>query len=163
MLYNHIQAKKVYHCQELNRQIKEKSKGCLIFDSIGEYKVFLELSNYKDKLILEIHKNIQYSPVHYWALDFKIIFKKREYLESICNRFSVVPYNNFIFIEYKGILDKNFIRKLDTPIGDLIKSTIFVSKELSGFSFYDRNEDKVIAYPLYSFDLFCSFWRESLK
>ncbi len=159
MQYKNIKALKVYYDLGLRTKVEKGTKGAVCFDSESEFSLFRFLSEFSSNYTIDIHKNVYYSDLA-WKVDFTLKFRDRYKLLQVCKKFKLVPKANKIYIEYKGILDKNFRIKIENfNFNQVCQSTIFISKELLGFSIYDSMSEKVVTYPIYSFNLFKKFWR----
>jgi hypothetical protein len=143
----------IFKGEKLPQYIK-KNKELWIFHSNSEFLLFELLRDYCLKYNLQLNRQINFK----CGIDFnwKIDFSIKGLSNSIANRLELIPYNNTIYIEFKGKFDENFRKKQNyifENLNILNRSLLLVSNQTCSYGYHSKTLNKFFTKPVYSLAL----------
>lgn len=150
----------------------EREQTC--FDSTSEFKLYLLLEEYLpgDRFVIECHPTLNVGETS-WNIDFRVSVNNDDFdgkatLANIINAIQYTDYRSLsqIFIEYKGLQDDNFIKKMSSiactaPL--FTKSIILVSSKIGAFGCYDEKRHKFYCHPIASTHILESIFQRYIE
>lgn len=150
----------------------EKEQTC--FDSTSEFKLYLLLEEYlpQDRFLIECHPVLNVGTTS-WNIDFRVSVDDNDFdgkttLANIINAIHYTDYRSLsqIFLEYKGLQDDNFIKKMSSiaytaPL--FTKSIILVSSKVGAFGCYDETKCKFYCHPIASTSILESIFQRHIE
>lgn len=160
MIIKHLKPKKVLFDLATNRQVSTPSKTSLWFDSTSEYNTYLMLSKYftPDIWNISIHAALCIGDLR-WKIDFCIspkantikMFDKITTLAMVVNNCRFNYPITQLWVEYKGVQDTNFIKKmgiLKTSYTELSNRVILCSDNDSAFGIFDDFDNRFYTHSI---------------
>jgi hypothetical protein len=151
--YHPFTCQVVFKGEKLPQYIKN-NKELWIFHSNSEFSLFEFLRDYCLKYNLQLNRQVSFK----CGIDFswKIDFSIKGLPSSITNRLELIPYNDTIYIEFKGKFDDNFKTKQNYIFENLTilnKSLLLVSHQTCSYGYHSKTLNKFFTKPVYSLAL----------
>lgn len=138
---------------------KLEQLNCVYFDSESEYRLYLNLITHlpHSYIDLQIHKTLTLSDIR-WKVDYALIAKNgygREYIGDLLyyvNGIAPSKLRTRCYLEYKGILDNNFLAKIPKILTDEVfsNSLILVSDNEHGVRLENLSKLRIYYKPMVS-------------
>lgn len=153
-----------FDLQTGERSEKRISKSQTCFDSTSEFLCYKMISKYFNKSLfdIDVHNSLDFGSIK-WRIDFQVTARREQplanaVLAELVNTFHETQHSALtqIFIEYKGVQDDNFIKKMSslatlTPM--FSKTILLVSAENAAFGCYDASRKRFYIHPIISINV----------
>lgn len=122
----------------LGLEVPSKGKDTITLDSTLERDVYIELLKYSSLINIGIHLPLKFKEGS-WIVDFVLQskgVKGRRFIQYLLNYYGYAGGSGTVFLEVKGVQDKNFLDKMNRLIREsphTSNSLILVGYEGGGF------------------------------
>lgn len=151
--------------------VSSKRDNCIYFPSKAEYGIYKYLTSaiYNTGIEIKVHPKVS---VHgkSWRIDFCLVATKVSALYTLATICNTVNKTEFIklpklYIEYKGVQDKNFITKMthfciQSPT--LASTVILISSNVGAFGCENTISKSIMLKPIVSADTFKTWFDSAI-